>query len=52
VIVDYIIMDVACAYNIVVGRPLLNSLRATLSICDLEMQCLIDNGSVERSVRD
>ena len=30
--VDHIIMDVVSAYNIIVGRPLLNSLKETLTI--------------------
>jgi len=32
--VDYIIMDMPFAYNIIIGRPILNSLRATLSTCN------------------
>ena len=29
VMVDYVIIDLPLAYNIIMGRPLLNSLRAT-----------------------
>ena len=43
-------MDVACTYNIVIGRPLLNSLRATHYTFDLEMHYLAENGYVGKIV--
>ena len=49
---NYITMDVPSAYNIIIGRPLLNSIRATLSTYKLKIQYLTGNGSTKRIAVD
>ena len=50
--VDYIITSVPSACNIIMGIPLLKSMRVTLSIYNLDVQYFEDNDSVERIMGD
>ena len=52
VMIDYVIIDIAFAYNIIVRIRLPTSLRATLSTYNLGMQYLVDNGTMKRIIGD
>ena len=45
-------MDIPSTYNIIVGIPLLNSLRSTVSTYNIEMQYFVNNGFVGWIVGD
>lgn len=44
--VRYVIINVASPYNIIIGRPLLNALKATLSILYLTLKYPLEDGRV------
>jgi len=44
--VAYVVMDVPSTYNMIMQRPLLNSIKGTHSTYNIKMECTIYNDSV------